>query len=207
MSDLIKPGAGVLYMKVGTHAQESLEDILVRKRLEIASAGYALWGYGGGTCHPQTMVQPFAAAHAQRGQAIYLFMEEIESRHFADPLRADQSSADGITWNDIPSSVNVLGSRYALVIKDLRSETLDLPLANTRVAVGNSYGRIGSQYLVGRVDKACLEVVGEPDEAAGDGPTVRISLIAEITAPYAVFLRNIHPAMAPTTSAQPPAAP
>jgi hypothetical protein len=60
MADLLKPGQGFLYMKVGTHAQESLEDIIKRKAKEIRDAGFALGGYGGNTCHPQTMVQPFA---------------------------------------------------------------------------------------------------------------------------------------------------
>jgi hypothetical protein len=36
-------------MKVGTHAQESLEDIIARKSKEIDDAGYAMWGYGGKT--------------------------------------------------------------------------------------------------------------------------------------------------------------
>jgi hypothetical protein len=64
---IIRPGAGVLYMKVGTHAGESLEDILRRKTREIEEAGYALWGYGGNTCHPLTMVQPFARDFERRG--------------------------------------------------------------------------------------------------------------------------------------------
>src|ERR1044071_8542758 len=116
MSLIIKPGAGILLMKVGTHAQEPLEDIIARKTKEIADAGYALWGYGGNTCHPLTMVQPFARTYEQRGQAIYLCMQEMESKHFAEQVRADQYSVDGINWKDIPRPINVLGSRYALAI-------------------------------------------------------------------------------------------
>lgn len=191
MSDIIKPGSGIIFMKVGTHAQETLEDIIDRKRREIADAGFALWGYGGSTCHPVSMVQPFAKSFEKKGRAIYLCMEEMDSRHFADPIRAEQSSADGLKWEDIPPAINVRGSRYALVIKDLRDDDIELPLADTRVAVGNSEGRPGSVYISGRVDKACLEIV-----AAGrlDGPgvneTKHISLVAELAAPYAVFLRN-----------------
>ena len=47
-------------MKVGTHASEELSDIIGRKRAEIEAEGMAFWGYGGGTCHPSTMVRPFA---------------------------------------------------------------------------------------------------------------------------------------------------
>ena len=35
MSEIIHPGAGLLYMKVGTHAREGLEEIIARKRKEI----------------------------------------------------------------------------------------------------------------------------------------------------------------------------
>jgi hypothetical protein len=176
-------------MKVGTHAMEPLEEIIARKQREIADAGFALWGYGGGTCHPQTMVQPFASDFLKRGMPIYLVMEEMESKHFADPVRAEQSSPDGLKWTDIPGSVNVLGSRYALRIKSLQKETFDLPLAHTRVAVGPTRGRAGHLYVSGRVDKACLEVT-VPEFELPDDRTVRIGLVAELEPPFALFLRN-----------------
>ena len=84
MSGIIKPGQGLLYMKVGTHARESLEDIIARKTKEIEDAGLAFWGYGGNTCHPQTMVQPFARKFERQGGVIYLCMQPMESKHFAD---------------------------------------------------------------------------------------------------------------------------
>jgi hypothetical protein len=195
VSTIIKPGAGIIFMKVGTHAQEPLEAIITRKQKEIAEAGIAMWGYGGGTCHPLTMVQPFAKSFEKKGGAIYLCMEEMQSRHFAEPKRAEQSSADGFSWQDIPEPINVLGSRYALVIDELREETVDLPLAATKVAIGNQLGRAGHLYISGRVDKACLEIT-EPTQDAVAGPdeidrkTKAISLVARLAPPYAVFLRN-----------------
>jgi len=80
MSGIIKPGQGLLYMKVGTHARESLEDIIARKTKEIEDAGLAFWGYGGNTCHPQTMVQPFAKKYERQGEVIYLCMQPMESK-------------------------------------------------------------------------------------------------------------------------------
>jgi hypothetical protein len=190
VSDIVRPGDGIIFMKVGTHAQESLEHIIERKRKEIADAGFALWGYGGSTCHPASMVQPFAKSFEKKGRAIYLCMEEMDSRHFAAQLRAEQSSPDGLEWTDIPNTVNVLGSRFALVIRDLKSESIDLPLAETRVAVGSKQGRPGNLYISGRVDKACLEVMGDPRVARDAAETKHISLVAQLAAPYAVFLRN-----------------
>ena len=187
MSEIIKPGQALLYMKVGTHAQESLSDIIARKTKEIEDTGSAFWGYGGNTCHPQTMVQPFAKGHERRGDVIYLCMQEMDSKHFAEQIRADEYSVDGRNWQPIPKKINVLGSRFALVVKSLRKEKFDLPLARTRVAIGNSMGAIGSRYVAGRVDKACLEIVETATEEAKDVP---IRLVAELIDPYAVYLRN-----------------
>jgi hypothetical protein len=190
MTAIIKPGAGIIFMKVGTHAQETLENIIDRKRNEISQAGFALWGYGGNTCHPNSMVQPFAKSYEKKGRAIYLVMQEMDSRHFAPPVRADQSSPDGITWTDIPPKVSVLGSRFALVIKELEKQEFELPLKQTRVAVGNSQGRSGDLYISGRVDKACLEVMDEAEVTASDAKSIHIGLVAKLAEPYAVFLRN-----------------
>lgn len=188
MSELLKPGQGFLYMKVGTHAQESLEDIIKRKAKEINDAGYAMWGYGGNTCHPRTMVQPFTHECAASGETIYLCMEEMNSMHFAEQLRADEYSVDGKDWAAIDPHVNVLGSRYALVIKSLEPAEFDLPLSRSSVAIGNSLGAAGHQYIRGRVDKACFRLT---EASAEQTPPRRINLVAELAEPYAVFLRNV----------------
>ncbi len=190
MTDIIRPGAGVLYMKVGTHANEPLETIIERKQAEIDAAGFALWGYGGNTCHPTTMVQPFARDFEVRGEAIHLVMHPMVSNHFAVTARAEEMSTDGQDWAPIPDAINVLGSRYALPIAALQPVEFALPLAQTRVAIGNSRGRPGNEYIQGRVDKAVLEVVDEPaDDEAADRPAEEIGLVAELVKPFAVFVR------------------
>ena len=191
MSGVIEPGAGLLFMKVGTHAQESLEAIVQRKSREIESTGYGMWGYGGNTCHPSSMVRPFAQSFADRGEPIHLVMEEMESKHFAEPICAAEYSFNGREWKEIPDTIEVRGSRYALFIKDLRRDEFLLPLDQTRVPVGPSTGRLGSRYVSGRVDKACLEVLAEPERGNQDAVVERsINLVAELVPPYAVFLRN-----------------
>lgn len=191
MTTILRPRAGLLFMKVGTHARETLDDIIARKTKEIADTGYGMWGYGGNTCHPRTMVQPFAEELATRNEPIILCMQAMESNHFAEPLRANEFSPDGITWQQVPPSIHVLGSRFALVIKGLRREEHTLPLNQTKVAVGNSRGRLGSRYIQGRVDKACLEVIDEPERSNDqENALVKIDLVAELAEPYAVFLRD-----------------
>jgi hypothetical protein len=190
--EILLPGSGVLYMKVGTHADEPLKEIVERKRREIDRAGYALWGYGGNTCHPTTMVQPFARDYEVRGQTIHLVMQSMQSNHFAVTARAEEMSSDGVSWQPIPAPLAVVGSRYALAIKDLHETQLELPLGHTRVAAGLKRGRRGDMYIRGRVDKAVLEIVEDDlDLAEADEATVKqIGLVAEIVAPYAVFVRN-----------------
>ncbi len=191
MNTIIRPGSGILFMKVGTHAQEPLEAIIERKTAEIEQAGYGLWGYGGNTCHPTTMVQPFANAFEKKGEVIHLCMQPMTSSHFAEPLRASEYSINGIDWESIPEPINVLGSRYALVIKSLRKADFDLPLNQTSVAVGRSRGLSGTRYISGRVDKACLEITERPELSnSGTDPKLPIGLIADLAAPYAVYVRR-----------------
>ncbi len=192
MTSLITPGNGILFMKVGTHARETLADIIKRKAQEIKDTGYGLWGYGGNTCHPASMVQPFAKAFQETGKPIHLCMEPMVSNHFAEPLCAAEYSIDGVKWETIPDTIEVRGSRYALVIGDIVEDDFKLPLNMTRVPVGPSAGRLGSRYINGRIDKACLEVLNEPELANASDPVLdrQISLVAELKAPYAVFLRN-----------------
>lgn len=185
---MIEEAKGILYMKVGTHAQEPLSEIIARKQREIDRAGFAMWGYGGNTCHPSTMVQPFAKALAKDGSPILLVMEPMESRHFAEPIRAEEFSVDGIDWRPIPKEIDVRGSRYALCIRNLEEVKEELALTDTRVALGNSKGKPGNEYIRGRVDKACLEIVENPEVIIS--PTIEIGLTAEIVDPYAVFLRG-----------------
>lgn len=189
MTEIARPGDGIVFMKVGTHAREPLSEIIARKRKEIDDAGYAFWGYGGNTCHPLTSVQPFARDFARREGVIYLVMEPMESKHFAIPERAAEFSIDGVTWQEVPAAINVRGSRYALAIDSLDEEDFDLSLGETRVAVGNSLGRRGDRYIRGRVDKACLEVVDDP-AGADETPPVHIGLVARLIEPYAVLLKS-----------------
>jgi len=114
-------------------------------------------------------------------------MQPMQSRHRAEPLRAEEFSVDGLRWEPIPNGINVLGSRYALCISSLEEVSQTMELADTRVAIGNSRGRAGDKYVHGRVDKACLEIVGSHTVGSRIVP---IGVIAEIVDPYAVLLRS-----------------
>jgi hypothetical protein len=190
MTEILAPGNGVFFMRVGTHARETLDKIVARKLREIERVGYTFWGYGGNTCHPLMIVQPFAKEREQQGKPVFICMEEMEStNYFGEPQAAAEYSTDGRTWHEVPKDISVRGSRYALRINGLKSADFTLPLEDTRVRVGTSSGRLGSHFVAGTIDKACLVV--EP----GAGPTEpgshrQISLVAEVHEPYAMLLRN-----------------
>lgn len=191
MSEVLLPNSSIVFMKIGIHAREPLDEIIKRKLQEIDDAGVAFWGYGGNTCHPTSMVQPFAQEQEKKGNVIRLLMQKMQSNHWAEPVPADEYSIDGYEWTAVPKGVEVRGSRFALVLSDLQEQELQLPLARTRVAVGPNQGKLGNKYVSGRVDKACLEVGSDIDlPAAPDEQVTQIGVVATLAKPYAVFLRN-----------------
>jgi hypothetical protein len=188
MSEL-QDGEPFVYMKVGIHAKESLQDIIARKRKEIADAGVSFWGYGGSTCHPLNAVQPFVRDESAHGVTVRLLMQEIDSRHFAENVRAESYSEDGLVWKPVPKPINVLGSRYALVISSLDEIELSVSLKDTKVGVGRFQGSSGLEYVRGHVDKACL-IYSPTSVASPEAKIIPLKLSAKLTAPYAVLLKN-----------------
>lgn len=190
MIETLPAGTGIFFMRVGTHAAETLDQIVERKKREIEQLGYTFWGYGGSTCHPLTMVQPFAKSRVAAGAPLRLCMEEMVSeQYFGEQLSAAEFSEDGREWSPVPKEIEVRGSRYALKIRELRSTEFTLPLERTRIPVGPSSGRLGSRYVAGNIDKACLVV----EDAAPPGEPENhrtISLVADILPPFALILRN-----------------
>lgn len=190
MTSYLEPGAGIIFMKVGIHAGESLERIIERKRNEIEHHGFALWGYGGQTCHPTGMVQPFAKRFIEAGKPLIMCMHRMNSNHYAAQVRAAEMSEDGLNWQTIPKGIDVMGSRFALCIESLEGVDFKLGLQNTEVAVGPNRGRPGDQYVQYQVDKACLEVTGDVLTQSSQDTSMDIGLTANLRPPYAVFVKN-----------------
>lgn len=179
----------LVFMKVGSHAGETFDQILERKRQEIRDAGRSFWGYGGNTCHPLTQVQPFIKSRLKlsKSGSVYLLMQYIDSTAPVT-LPAKEYSVDGLKWEAIPDGIRVTGSRYALVLDEIQPGELILPLDQYTVAVGPSTGIAAPKYLQGRVDKGCFERTAEGEAAlAEDG--ANISYVARLADPYAVLLK------------------
>ena len=188
----LKAGQCLLYMKVGTHAQESLDHIIARKRKEIEDAGFA--HFGDTEEHlliPRRNGSAVCKRLRARGGTIYLCMEEMDSNHLACRSPPMNTSADGVVW-DAHSSGNH-SSGFAIRISNQGSATLGIRIAADDIRARSdrkSRGTIGAKYIAGRVDKACLEVTELPAPAAETRSVKKIGLVARIVDPYAVYLRN-----------------
>lgn len=181
-------GESIVFMKVGRHAGETLEEIVERKMKEKRDAGTIFWGYGGGTMHPISKVQPFARSRVKDRGRIVFVMEAMESNHPDTEIFAKHYSVDGEHWQDMPDGIRVRGSRYALVLDEIQPGDLTVNLADYRVGIGPSEGVPGHEYIRGRVDKGLLTYSGKANE---EGRGVRpISLVATLKEPYAVLLSN-----------------
>ena len=181
-----------IFMRVGNHAGETFESILERKQREFDRAGKIFWGYGGTTLHPTKHVQPFVRSWVQNDGAIQLVMEPIDSKADPDLLPAKEYSADGITWEPIPEGIEVTGSRYAIVLDEIKPGNLDLDLSGFEVGIGPSRGRNAADYVKGRVDKGCFVAadLGSGSETADRRRIVPIKFQARLLEPYAVMLRH-----------------
>ena len=188
--DIEAPEAFV-FMRVGNHAGETFEEILARKQREYDRARMIFWGYGGTTLHPIRHVQPFVRSLTENGGNIQIIMEPIQSKADPDILPAQEYSIDGIHWEPIPDGIEVTGSRYAVVLDEIKPGRLDLDLAKFEVGIGPSRGRNADAYVRGRVDKGCFVAAGSVSaQSVPAGRIVPIEYHASLLEPYAVMLRH-----------------
>ena len=183
-------------MKVGHHAGEEWEQVLARKRREFEQTGMSFWGYGGNTCHP-THVRSFAKFAASEHQKILLVMELINSKtqlnmaSMPNVVAATEFSMDGVNWQPIPDGISVTGSRYAMVLSEIRHEAVEVALNHFEAGIGPSVGRPAEDYLRYRVDKACF--VRSGIQRTSSLPPVRLirkaTFVADLLEPYAVLVR------------------
>jgi hypothetical protein len=176
----------VLFMKVGFHVNEGLEEIILRKQMEERECGVFYWGYGGTLCHPLKQVIPFARQSSAESLTLWLLMSITSSRFESSSTEAREFSADGDSWYTLPPHAKITGSRYALVCKDLEPVNLSVDLSQYSVAIGPSRDRPVSKYLRSRVDKACA--FWEPNPETPE-KCLTVSFRARLVPPFAVFVR------------------
>jgi hypothetical protein len=180
----LRPKA-MVFMKVGFHVNESLIQIVTRKRLEGNRCGIIFWGYGGATCHPIKQVIPFALEVEYAGISPVVMFSATPSPLEANIVQASELSEDGILWRPLPEGASVTGSRYALICEKLEEIDGFVNLSMYQVAIGPSQGKSLAEYLRFRVDKACAKLIENVDQ---NRVKARVSYIARLVPPYAVLL-------------------
>jgi hypothetical protein len=181
-----KPGTFLVYMTASSHAEKSLEEIFCQKLREIKAVGHTFWGYGGTVCDPKTQVQELARL---AGGKLDVVMPLSSGTGGDGSGMRTKYSVDGKTdWQPIDPRITCTGSKWALVINNLKFVDEQLDLAKTRVAVGetsrDSRRGNGADYA-DRTGKACLEVAAGSDRAS---LIKHIAFRARLVEPFAVYL-------------------
>ena len=171
----------IILMKYGYHANEEVDAIIKRKEKEIKDVGYCFWGYGGTLLHPLTQTQPFC-----KNKKVYLLLTSTPSKFENSAKRANYFSIDKIHYEKIPKGINVLGSKHALVFKDLQKVDMEINLCDYEIGIGVSLGKNLGDYFHGRVDKAIAIYKGKSQKEK----KIHIDYIAELISPYAVFIKE-----------------
>ncbi len=189
------PPDAFIYMKVGPHGGETLDEILSRKNRELEKAGRIFWSYGGdhgGPLHPKTQVQPFA----EEWTSVYVLMERLNSTYSGyglPPGTATEYSVNREGWKRIPEGIRTGLSRArsgisrALVLSEIEPVGRELDLGDFEIGIGPSKGKNATEYITGQSDKGCLVAA----RSTSDRPPKLISIgyQARLLDPYAVFLR------------------
>jgi hypothetical protein len=179
----------IMFMKVGFHANEILEQIIDRKLKEEQDCGRIFWGYNGTTCHPST-VKTFVKQALQKGQIPKLIMTFTPSKPFSTNIKwAKEFTIDSEKWLPLPGGIHVKGSKHAIVCNNLQQVNEGIDFNAYEVATGNRKGVKLSNYIRYRIDKACAVYTNTTNLLSIKQQLTRISYIAELKEPYAVFLR------------------
>lgn len=170
----------IIIMKYGVHANESVDSIIRRKCKEIKENGYCFWGYGGVLLNPIKQVQPFCD-----NEDVYLLLVRTNSDYIDNNAKSELYSIDGKTYNQIPTSINVYGSKYALVFTELKKYNKYINLCDYEVGIGPSKGKKLEDYFKFRVDKACAIY----NKKSNDEKLIYVDYIAKLKYPYSVFIK------------------
>lgn len=178
----------IVIMKYGVHASEAVDNIIKRKIKEFHEEGKMFWGYGGKTCHPKNQIHPFIELNILNNEKTYLLLTKTTSDFNNQPIKARQYSKDGVHWENIPKRINVFGSKFAIVCGELKKCDYTIDLNKYTVPVGNSKGKILSEYFKRRIDKACGQYLGKNKNDYYKNE-VNILYYAEIIEPFAIFIK------------------
>lgn len=176
----------VVVMKVGPHGGETLTEIIERKTSELlrSRVGIVYWGYGGSVCHPTRQVRPLVELATGRVGVIFI---ETKSDPGITPRIASHLSENSKDWAPVENG-QITSSKWALTLSSLTPTNYRVDLTLYRVAVGGSAGKLLSEYMRGRCDKAC--VVKSKSEQNTTPVYAEVIATGLLAAPWSVFLKS-----------------
>jgi len=178
----------IIYMPCGIHANESIESIVKRKVKEIKKNGYMFFGYSGFLLHPHSQLVPFAKENKRKKEKTYLLISSTTENFQGITETAKDYSINKYEWFDIPKNINILGSKYAIVCKSIKSCDFEIDLNDYIIARGKHKKQRFAEIYSDKLDRICGEY-NPKDKKETNKKTVHIDYIAEITEPYAVFVK------------------
>ena len=173
--DNSKPKA-FIFMKVGPHGGETLDEILDRKNRELKKAGMIFWSYGEkGPLHPTEQVQPFVERWVEKLDYIEVLMEPTKARSQYGPAAGTANSYSARNNKEgresIPKGI-LTAPPHALMLGEIRRCDLKLDLRDCELGIGDNERTNAAQYLAFRgmkeqtgrgrgADKGCLVERGQ----------------------------------------------
>ena len=176
-----------VFMKVGSHGDESYQQILARKNSEEQRYGFMLWGYSGTLLNPKSLVHGLESNYRE-GEKPLLLMSETKSPFRNNPVESLHVSTDKILWHPLPKGLGTKGCDKALICRGLRPIDVDINFSNYAVATGPSKGRPLSEYVRHRTDKACATYDGSSPNVKAK--IIKVTWLAELLPPFAVYLSS-----------------
>lgn len=92
-------------------------------------------------------------------------------------------------WRPLPEGISVIGSRYALVLDEIKPIDFETDLEKYIVGIGYSRGKNATEYIQGRIDKGCLTLAPVPLSSTAQSLRKSVKFSAQLLEPYAVLLR------------------
>ena len=175
---------------VGTHAGETLAQILDRKREEIKKAGKTFWLYKSHSAKPSA-VQKLANSNPKETVCLFIHPStDGGAKPTKHKERLEEFSSDGLSWQEVPEGILVTGDHkgtFALVLKDIE------PVEEMIDTWDYSSFADPSKPLKTRLGDSTLPVIKKSSENHPEkmkSNIRKVVAVAKLTKPFGVWLRN-----------------
>lgn len=171
-------------MKIGPFCGFSLEEIVVIKTKEENLIGKFFLGYSGVFCHPKRVKEFIQLAQSEHEKVRVLFIKTTSN--FVSPIKKlSHYSLNSKDWQSLPEEVLLVGSKFSLVAKGLKSVNFEIDLSHYQSCLGVVPGKTLDNYLKFRCDKSCA--VHSPKLRAGK--SVKIDYMCDLVDEGCVYVK------------------